>query len=84
MAYLYWRKASCLCLFILGAVVLTAGCGSRQTAPGPAAVQVKAMQVMQRDTPLTICLDGCRIHGLVCPRGPVPDAGHLRIVAQTL
>ncbi|WP_425060489.1 Multidrug efflux pump subunit AcrA [Sporomusa carbonis] len=46
-----------LCYFILitvFAAVLTAGCGSRQAAQqGPQAVEVKAMQVIKRDTPVT-------------------------------
>ncbi|MDR3591765.1 MAG: efflux transporter periplasmic adaptor subunit, partial [Negativicutes bacterium] len=33
-------------------VIITAGC-SKQAAPAPAAVEVKAMQVVQRDTPVT-------------------------------
>lgn len=45
-----------LCLIAFLVAFLTAGCGSRQTAKTPQtprAVEVKAMQVIQRDTPIT-------------------------------
>jgi membrane fusion protein (multidrug efflux system) len=52
MSKLYLQKMCFLCVLALGVVILAAGCGNRQ-AQGPAAVAVKAMQVIQRDTPVT-------------------------------
>ncbi|MDR3561477.1 MAG: efflux RND transporter periplasmic adaptor subunit, partial [Negativicutes bacterium] len=47
-----WRKQYYLWTTIVCMVIITAGC-SKQAAPAPAAVEVKAMQVVQRDTPVT-------------------------------
>lgn len=40
-------------LIVLSAAFLAAGCSGRQTAQAPQAVEVKAMQVIQQDTPVT-------------------------------
>lgn len=53
MYLLRLRNSSYLAALILGAAILVAGCGSRQAAQVPAAVEIKAMQVIQRDTPVT-------------------------------
>ncbi|EGO63027.1 efflux RND transporter periplasmic adaptor subunit [Acetonema longum] len=42
-----------LSLIALSAALLASGCSSRQTAQAPQAVEVKAMQVIQQDTPVT-------------------------------
>lgn len=54
MHFVRKSKSYYLSLFILGVVVFAAGCGSsRQAGQAPAVVQVKAMQVIQQDTPVT-------------------------------
>lgn len=53
MNYLQRNKACCIWLLILGIAVLAAGCGSRQAAKTPTTVAVKAMPVIQQDTPVT-------------------------------
>jgi membrane fusion protein, multidrug efflux system len=47
------RKLCYFSLLILFTTLLTAGCGSRQAAQSPQAVEVKVMQVIQQDTPVT-------------------------------
>jgi membrane fusion protein (multidrug efflux system) len=46
------RKKHGVCLIPLIIMFLVTGCG-QQTAKGPQAVEVKAMQVIQKDTPIT-------------------------------
>lgn len=52
MSKLSLQRTCYLWLLVLGAALLASGCGSRQ-AQGPAPVAVKAMRVIQRDTPVT-------------------------------
>lgn len=53
MNYRYLNKRHYFYLLIIAVSLLAAGCGNRQGAQGPGAVEVKAMQVIQRDTPVT-------------------------------
>jgi len=52
MIDIHWSKRYCHGLAALLVAVMAAGCGA-QTAPPPMAVEVKAMKVIQRDTPVT-------------------------------
>ncbi len=51
-SFKFKRKKYGTCLITLVIMLLVAGCG-QQAAEGPQAVEVKAMQVIQKDTPVT-------------------------------
>jgi membrane fusion protein (multidrug efflux system) len=51
-AFTFNRKECGICLLSLVICLVAAGCG-QQPAKGPQAVEVKAMQVIQKDTPIT-------------------------------
>lgn len=53
MISLQWSNRYVYGLFILGVVLVVAGCSSQKSGQSQQAVEVKVMQVLQQDTPVT-------------------------------
>lgn len=53
MVSLQWSKRCSYSLLVICVTLVLAGCNSRQAAQAPQAVEVKVMQVIQKDTPIT-------------------------------
>jgi len=53
MKVIHWSKQYCYGLAVSLVAVMAAGCGTQAAAPPSMAVVVKAMKVIQRDTPVT-------------------------------
>lgn len=50
---IFFRRLSFFSLMLFSAMILLSGCGSQNPKGGAQAVEVKAMQVIKRDTPVT-------------------------------